>query len=127
MALFRLVPGDFRWVSKEILYDRALRRTAKAGLRLRLSPLFSPCYATEQGDPLPVLSLDRCVSNFSQETEIQHFHASIPVAARPPFPLLAGHNRENSGFGETASDARRQTDRQDFLSRIPLVDQRLVG
>jgi hypothetical protein len=58
MAPFRLVPGDFGQVSKEILSFRALGRIAKAGLRLRLFSITSPCYATEQGDSLPVISLD---------------------------------------------------------------------
>ena len=75
MAPFSLLPGDFRRVSIEILYDRALGRTAKAGLRLRLSPLSSPCYALVQGDSLPVISLNRRVSKFSQVIEIKYFHA----------------------------------------------------
>jgi hypothetical protein len=70
MAPSRLARDDFRGVSLEILYDRALGRTAKAGLRLRFSPSFSLCYATEQGESLPVISLDRCASNSFQVTEI---------------------------------------------------------
>ena len=31
------------------------------------------------------------------------------------FPLLAGDNRENSGFGEAASGARREAGRIDFI------------
>ena len=65
MAPFRLVPDDFRRVSIEILSDRALERAAKAGLRLRLSRLSSPCYAPEQGELLPVISLTRRMSNSS--------------------------------------------------------------
>ena len=57
MALFRLVSDGFGRVSIEILYDRALGRTAKAGLRLRLSQSSSPCYALVQGDSLPFISL----------------------------------------------------------------------
>ena len=36
---------------------------------------------------------------------------------RGPRSLLAGDNRENSGFGEVASGARREADCIDFLSR----------
>ena len=44
MAPFRLVPDGFRRASIEILYDRAVGRTARAGFRLRFSRLLSSCY-----------------------------------------------------------------------------------
>ncbi len=52
-APFRPVRDDFRQVSMEIPYDRAPLPAAKADLRLRLSRLSSPCYATEQGAIAP--------------------------------------------------------------------------
>jgi hypothetical protein len=117
MAPFRLVPDGFGRVSLEILYDRALGRPANAGLRFRLSRLSAPCFVTEQGELLPVISLNRRASNSSQATDVQNFHASNPECGEARVPLLAGDNRENSGFGQTASDAGRETDRQDFLTR----------
>jgi hypothetical protein len=86
MAPFRPVADGFGRLSIENLYDRALGRAAKASLRLRLSRLSSPCYAPEQGDLLPVIPLNRRMSNSSQATDIQRFHASNPSAAGPAFP-----------------------------------------
>jgi hypothetical protein len=63
MAPFRLLPGDVRRVSIEILYDHALQRAAKAGIRLRHYRLPPPCNATEQGGSLAVISLNRRMSN----------------------------------------------------------------
>ena len=86
MAPFRLVPDDFGQVSIEILSDGALGRPTKAGLRLRLSRLSSPCFALAQGDSLPVISLIHCVSKCWQLTEIQHCHTPDPIPARPAVP-----------------------------------------
>jgi hypothetical protein len=90
MAPFRPFPADFRRLSIEILYDRALGGPAKAGSRLRISPSFSACYATEQGESLPVISLNLRASNSFQAVEIKHFHESNPIAARPAFPDSRG-------------------------------------
>ena len=116
MAPFRLVPDDFRPLSIEILSDRALGRAAKAGLRLRLSRLSSPCYGLVQGDSLPVISLNHCVNNSSQATDIQSLSCIKSECGEARAPLLAGDNRENSGFGEVAGGARREAMSIDFLS-----------
>ncbi len=117
MGPFRLVPDGFGRRSIEILYDPALGRAAKAGLGLRLCRLSSACYAAEQGHRLPVISLNRCVSNSSEVTDIQSFHASNPTAARPAFPCWQGRTGKIPGFGEVTSRARHDADRIDFLSR----------
>jgi hypothetical protein len=65
MAPFRPVPDGFRRVSIEILYSIALGRPAKARLCFGFSKLSSPCYATEQGHLIPVISLDHCMSKSS--------------------------------------------------------------
>jgi hypothetical protein len=56
IAPFRLIQGDFRPLSIEILSDRALERAAKAGFRRWFSRLSSRCYPLVQGDS-PLLSL----------------------------------------------------------------------
>ena len=90
IAPFRPVADGFRRLSIEILYDRALWRAAKAGPRLRFSRLSSACYAAEQGNRLPVISLNLYMSNSSEVTDMQRFQASNPGAARPAFPCWQG-------------------------------------
>jgi hypothetical protein len=86
MASFRLDRDDFSRLSIEILSDCTLGRPANAAPGFAFPRLSSLCYALVQGDSLPVISLNHCVSKSSQATDINHFHASNTGAARPALP-----------------------------------------
>jgi hypothetical protein len=73
----------------------------------------------------PVIPLDRRLSIFHQATEIKQLNPSVRRATWPASPCsqgmqgIQGDNRENSGFGEAFSVARRETNRQVFLNLDP--------
>ena len=109
----RPVWDGFGPLSIEILYSTVLGRPAKAALRLRLSNLlwavtgrFALCYMPQ---PLHEKLL---TTDLYSSISCLRFKAS-----QARVPLLAGQNRENSGFREVAGCARPEADRIDFLSR----------
>jgi hypothetical protein len=104
MTPFRSVPDDFRPLRLEILYFRALKRAAK-----QLSGFGFPVCLR------PVMMLDREIASLISRSAItlaiHHklliFDVSCLKSERGEAPrsLLAGSNRQNSGFGEVAGGA----------------------
>ena len=114
MTRFPLVPDDFGRLSIEIINDCALGRTAKAGLRLRLLPFVAPVTRDNAENRSLVSRSATTRALHRKELKFDTFMHQVRASDRP-HSLFAGDNRENSGFGEVASGARRKTDRQDFL------------
>ena len=117
-------PGPGRFQAAE--YRNSIRSRPRAGRESR-SPAsafpivfsllcdgtgrFAPCYLAQ---PLH--------EQFIASDRYSALSCLKPECGEARVPLLAGDNRENSGFGEIASGARREADRIDFLSRRASFD-----